>query len=260
MREGTLALTVMLALAAPGAAHAGAWLQEAGAGLYILSYRHVDLGRAYGDDGGRLDDPFTKREIELYGETGLTDDLTLVTKARWLSARTAFDSTQGFGDGEIGLRAPLWRGEWLVASAQATAIIPGGAAAGGNPLLGSPRFGGEGRLAAGGPYKAWGRWGFWQAEVAYRHRGGAPPDEIRLDLATGITVTDRLQLTVKHHSIWAERGAGAPFRPWRQHKAALATHIRVTDWLGIEAGAAFAHAGRNAPAGHTLMLGVWLRH
>lgn len=101
--------------------YAGAWVQEKGHGLNILSFRRY-ISTAYWTSGGRLQSTsaYAKYEIDEYFEYGLTDRLTGGIYLSGLQSHTSAMGTQrGVNDTEILGRYLLWKDDWKVLSVQA---------------------------------------------------------------------------------------------------------------------------------------------
>lgn len=109
-------------------AQAGAWNQQAGEGLVITTSGWFHASDLFQDDDVRVDFlGYTKTELRLWLEAGLTKDFTLVVNGAYqdLDYRDNLNAIthEGFDDVEIGLQWQLARKEGLVAAIRASYVI-----------------------------------------------------------------------------------------------------------------------------------------
>lgn len=240
----------LLALFDLGAAHAGAWTQESGRGLAILTFVYDSANAAFEsrDVQGQTTD-FTKYEADLYTEYGVSDRFTVVFRAPYQRiVDRSGDETQrltGAGEVELAVRANLWRRGGFVVSAQPLIGFPGEARGGGQaPLEAAGRFY-EGRLLLGWGGDVGGRDVFWSADGGYRIREGPAPDEWRADAAIGLSVRPSTKLIAQSFNTVSAGEARAPFADFRSHKVQASAVQRVSDSISLQFGGFRTVAGEN---------------
>lgn len=88
----------------------------------------------------------------------------------------------------------------------------------GNPLLSSGHADYDLRLLQGEPEGILWLPGFTDSQLAYRHRGGKAPDEIRFDLTYGIPLSDDWLVLLQGETTVTVGKAEAPFSHYRSQK------------------------------------------
>ncbi len=119
---------VLLVMAAPAAAFAGAWTLPEGTGQWLASLTAA-TATDYFDSGGLASTPrYNKVEAQLLVEYGLTDRLTAIVNPGLqhidIAAPTDAQRT-GLGYTEFGARYGFYEGQNWVLSGQATLRLPG---------------------------------------------------------------------------------------------------------------------------------------
>ncbi len=241
-------------------ASAGAWPQNKGKGLIIITTLFDRADQGFGPDGEIVDDGyFYKDETAVYLEYGLTADTTLVSRLAWQSVErrqgASLDDAQGLAASELGLRRRLWTSGQDTVSGQLAVLLPGAGENVSNQPLGSGETAWELR----------GLWGhrfgtatFMDLQLAHRWRGGDDLDEARLDLTWGWQPGDRWQVLAQSFSVWSVE-ADRPGRPeFEQHKLQLSAGRQ---WGAAEyhVGIAATPAGRNVINERMLFFSVWRR-
>ncbi len=249
----------MAALAAAPAA-AGAWLQERGEGLLILT-QLLDRAEGYFDQDGvrQAEGFFYKDEVAAYVEYGLSDDYTLVTRLAWQSVEQSFggayDQASGLAASELAVRRALWRRNNEILSAQLGLFLPGEGENIANQPLGDGDLSGEVRLLAGRGFSSG---GFSELQLAYRQRGGRYLDEWRLDAGIGAPVRENLMAMVSAYSVWSAEAARPGVPEFQQTKIQMSAVIGWGD-LDVEIGGFFTPTGESALDERALFLSVWRR-
>lgn len=200
----------------PVAAFAGAWTWPEGTGQAILS-----LSAGAGDINGQSG-PGAARETRLESslevEYGLRDGLTGFLQSgleNEAAGAPVSDAYRGLDYSGAGLRARLFSSESLVWSVQGAALVPG-AHDGSRPLqAGNTGFDSDWRTLVGSNFRVGAMWGFADASVGYRTRGGGPPDEWRADLTLGLHVRDNLTVMAQAFNA-VSNGSRAPLFPAEQ--------------------------------------------
>jgi len=215
---------------------------------------------SFDDAGQRRDDGyFYKDELALYLEYGLTDRITLVSRAAWQTVERRngpdFDSAQGLAATEIGLRGALHADARQVISLQAMVMLPGEGENISNQPLGD----------GGNAWEVRALWGrnlsrelFADAQLAYRQREGVYADEARLDLTLGWQPARRWLVLAQTFSVASLDAARPGARPFEQHKLQLSVG-REIGAVEYHLGAAVTPAGRNTIEERALFLSVWRR-
>ena len=113
-------IIIIISIVFPTFVYAGAWVQEKGHGLDILTFRRY-ISTHYWTSSGSLQNSsaYTKYEIGNYLEYGLTEKLTGGLYLSALQSHTSAMGTQrGHNDTEIFGRYLFWKNDWSVFSAQ----------------------------------------------------------------------------------------------------------------------------------------------
>ena len=133
-RRLTCQLTVAVAVSGGGSAFAAGWTQPAG-DFYLKVWDRTLIGtRAYttGRETVELPATYQDHQINLYGEYGVTDRLTLTVSAIPFGFGAYDEEDRGyFGGVNLGVLYQLYRGSWVAAV---------GVDAGGRPSSGDPLF------------------------------------------------------------------------------------------------------------------------
>ncbi|MEN3033432.1 MAG: hypothetical protein ABDH18_00380 [Aquificaceae bacterium] len=167
-----------------------AWVREEGSLFLSPAFFYYEADKFFDKDGNRreIGCKFTKREIQLYGEYGLTDNYTLTFKIPYANLKCS-RSNSGLGDLEAGVIRSLRKGKSNV-SAYANAIFPTGYSLKDEPRLGYARFGLEGGLL----YGFSGKWGFLDSGAGLRYYFGYPSTQLRAYLSGGYNLTNSVLL------------------------------------------------------------------
>ena len=258
-----------------GTAHAGAWTLPKGSGQVILTNLYYWAQDEFSKSGNRHgfsnDGEFTKYEFNPYIEYGLRDDLTLVlnTFVRRVSFTNEFSGEVNFGlaDPELALRYRLSPPDaqtiWAVQAALKFPVaVPHD-----TPPLGNEQTDAEARLLVGRGFNIFGRWAYWDVEVAYRFRDEAPADEIKLDLTLGVSLTDDWLVIGQFFATRGLRNGetiqvqGNPTLDtnYDLYKAQLSVVYQLTKSTRIQVGYQRDLAGRNTGAGQATLLSLWFR-
>ena len=257
-----VAAAVSLGLALlPLPALAQAWTREKGETRVIESLLYTTSKRGF-DDSGRTVDIQNYDRLELYvlAEHGVTDDLTLLVtpSLRHVKIENSSEST-GLGFVDVGARYRVGRTDRLTFAVQGLVRIPGQRDGTIPAQIGSTNteFDVRGQMGAslgtGGSFAI--------LEGGYRHRTGAPPDEVRIDATVGVRAAPRVLLIANSfNTISTGRGRGDVFnRRYRYHNAFLSAAYEVSPRVTLQLGATGTVAGRNALRERGFFAGAWLR-
>lgn len=215
----TLAAAAICPLRAP-AAMASAWPQPAGETTTISKITLTGAPHAY-DLTGKLQGGagFKKTELEVYTEHGLRESVTLIGKITWQDTIAGDVRQSGFATFEVGgLARLLTFDDASILSAQASVILPGREHDKTNPLITSGHADYDLRLLQGVPELFLDLPGFTDLQLAYRHRGGGPADELRLDLTYGFNLNPQWLLRVQSQTVTSFGDSDPPFQPYRSTK------------------------------------------
>jgi hypothetical protein len=116
----------------------------------------------------------------------------------------------------------------------------------------------EARLMFGRGFEVLGRHGFTGLEAGWRWRGGAPADELLLDVAAGIEPWDGGLLMLQSFSIRSIGEARGAYRPYSLSKLQLSFAQRLATQLWVQLGVVSSVAGADrGEAG--LIVALWER-
>jgi len=225
-----------------------------GEGLAILKYEDQQADEGFDPGGGRVAiDPRRDESLSLYGEYGLTDRLTLQTKAALTRGHDRFVAYEGRGPIELGLRYAVLRRDRSVVSLYLGAAKDGVGRNAGYAAPGQGDIDLEARLLAGASRDWRGRHVFGEIQVARLKRGGLA-DETRADATLGFR-------PAKPWLILAQTYAGkAESRPVasRWLKSELSVVRDLGDW-SLQVGWRQTLSGQETPADHGAVVAAWRR-
>lgn len=173
-------------------AHAGAWTQAEGEGLFIAQATYFSSDHFFDFDGLRVkQSTFRKAELQPYAEYGLRDWLTIGGSAYVQYMAQAGDDNQGIGDPELFARVRLKTWEnGDVLSIQPLVKLPSYYMKDNLPRGGSRSIDGELALLYGSSWNYFGITGYTDTKFAYRMRSRGLKPQYRVDQAIGINITD----------------------------------------------------------------------
>lgn len=224
---------------------AGAWPQPAGETLVISKLAVSEAERAF-DAFGKLQGGagFKRTELEAYTEHGWRESVTLLGKASWQDTHAGSKRQRGLASLEGGARARLWTFEDLsVLSIQASVILPGRNHSKTEPLITSGHADYDVRLLNGEPHALFELPGFTDMQLAYRHRGGGPADEIRLDFTYGFRLSEHWMAMAQSQSVTSIGVSRAPFTSYRSQKFQLSLQWQFAEDRYVELGALRTFSG-----------------
>ena len=218
---------------------AGAWPQPVGRTTLTSRVTATAAPHAF-DAAGEVvgDADFEKTEVETYLEYGWRETITLLAKPTAQHTIVGSQRRTGLATIEAGARARLWvfEEDQSVLSAQASLILPMREHDKQNPLMTSGHTDIDVRLLNGVPGTVLGWPDFGDTQLAYRHRGGAAPDEIRLDLTYGVHVTPDWTLMTQSLTVLTTGDARPPFRHFISQKMQLSARWQFAPGRHIELG------------------------
>jgi hypothetical protein len=225
-----------------------------GEGLAIQKYEGQETDEGFDPGGAEVSiDPRRDETLSLYVEYGLSNRLTLQTKAALTRGHDNFVDYEGRGPIELGLRYALLHKDQSVVSVYLGAIKDG---VGRNAGYAAPGQGGmdlEARLLAGTSRQWRGVQGFAEVQVARLKRNGLA-DETRIDATAGLRPRPGWLLMVQAYTGQAK---SEPVQSrWRKRE------VSVTHDLGawsLQAGWRQTLSGRETPSDRGPVLAVWRR-
>ena len=238
-------------------ADAGAWTQEKGKGVSIVT-SSFSYGTASFDESGRLRPVHEYRKFELsqYAEYGVTPWLTGLLRGEMRTATNSRILSESATAGAIGARVRLHHGPNRVLSAQLTGLTGDLDTLGLGSATDAAGF--DARVLFGYAYTLWSVPAYVDVQTGYRWRSGDSPDEVRLDLTLGVKPTENWELTLQSFNVFSTEPAGlAAGGSYRYHKLNLGVLRHVNDRLSVQAtGFGVAH-GANALQEFGGGLSVW---
>jgi protein XagA len=254
-------LGMALMLGAP-AAFAGAWTLPAGTGQAFLSTTDTSNDRYFDNDGSSFTNQnYHKVETDLHIEYGITDSLTGFVGPSLLStsAAGAYGGHYfGLGYTDIGLRQRLYSDGRNVVSVQVTARVPGASDSSNPAEIGYTGMEYDLRALYGRSFQV-GNWpAFFDAELGWHARNGAPPGEYRVDLTLGARPSARWLLLLQSFSVISDgRGTGVFDFAYRYYKIQPSVVWDFAPKWSAQLGAVATVAGRNSWREQGFTVGLW---
>jgi hypothetical protein len=246
---------------APRGAFAGAWTLPTGDGQIIATaLGWTGSGAPYGHGAGAPRE--SRAELDVYGEYGLFDRLTLfgeISAQRYALSAPGADLYFGLGYTQIGLRAKLWSNDDWVVSTEASAFVPGARDALRSAQAGNTGGAAEGRLLAGHNLVLFGTPAFVDAELGYRLRTAEPPQEWHGDATIGLKWAPEWMGLLQVFNTVSSASTHAQFPAWRSHVGEISVVHKLDDHWSIQVGAFASFAIRNTNSQSGLLAAVWRR-
>lgn len=247
---------VTLGLAWPQVVCAGAWSQPRGHALAIVKYEPVWSIHGFDEDGDRVSLPYERVDhvVSVWGEYGLTEDVTLLLKSDWQDADDGVRAFRGVGPTEIGARWQFLTRGTSVASVQATYVTDSD---GRNAAWGAPGQGAKEadfRLMAGHTFVG-AKPKFVELQVARRWRENLDT-ETRVEAAAGMHLGTRYTMMAQLYAGQADADDGHVGARWI---TAEVSSIRHWDNWSAQVGWRSTVAGRKVNAGDGPIVALWRR-
>lgn len=264
--DGCIFVSVVMAILMPLSAHAGAWNQSPGDGLIISTFDYSRASRAFTDlDTEQQVIDFTKNELGLFYEHGLTKKLTFIGSGTHQTLQV--NRAEGpinfadFGNVELGLRYQLAQRGGFVVSLQGSYIIGGGPP---EPSLGS--LGSKNSIELRGllgQSKKFEKFElFVDMQAAMRLRGGEDFDQWRGDFTLGLKTEKKVmflgQIFHTDRAASSRDGFLAPRQSQTKVKASIVYEFRKN--RHVQLGYQETVAGRNIVREQGLSVGTWIRY
>ncbi len=268
MKTTLTAFAIVVLLA--GRAFAGAWVQNEGGYFLDPAYYHYETGHYWDNQGtkkpigcstGTGNCTFSKNELNLYGEYGLTPANTLTFQTAFDSLTWGNASTSGLTDIKLGLIHNIETDSSGSLSVQGVLIAPTGYSISSTPRLGYDRLGVQANMLYGRSFKN----GFIDTLAGVRHYFGYPSDQLRLTALLGYDLTSYLQLlpildvqwglgNESHETIGQNPYLGAYYK---LIQTGSSLRIKFSDGFSAVTGLTAPVWGRNTGGGFQYNAGIW---
>jgi hypothetical protein len=265
----------VIAALVPGAARAGAWLQDPGTAYVRLSAGYLSTRERFDENGDRVqwdisgggfrNARYRDLALGLYAEAGVARNWSVVIYGAWSDLRARQPSAEfktfGFGDAMLGVKRSLGRWSRTVASMTGAVTVPTGYDVEDYPALGS----GVADLSLAGSVGASGNHAWGTAELEYRFRGGRFRDQVRGAVGGGWNPHRRVGLRGELRGTRSVGGTAAEGEDLRFDPAAVDPRsleaAGTVSWtavrgLALEGEVRTALAGENTLAGTRWSLAV----
>lgn len=261
VRLAWLAAAAAVALVPACQAFAGAWTLPAGTGQVIVATAVTEGDQMLSLGGAEIMQRYRKAEASTYLEYGLTDWLTAVVAPTFqaVTVSTPAADYDGLGQSGIGARARIWHTAESVFSFQALVAVPPRWRPVNAAEIGATDVQNEARLLAGHSFTL-GTWsGFTDAEIAYRYRGGAPADELHIDVTLGVRPGSRWLVMLQSFSTITVGPARPPFLPGSEHKLELSVVYDLSPQWSVQLGGIATVASHRMVRQRGGVAAVWRR-
>ncbi len=263
---------VALLVCIPETAIGSAWTQKKGDGLIITSFSYDVATKLFNTDGGLERSPkFEKLEANIYAEYGVVDWFTVLLLPGYQRVATGFSGARraegGLNNTGVGGRLRLFRKGRHVVSVEATYFLPGGIKTNETTVL--SRGNGDLELRAlyglSRDFKIFSHTisTFWDLQLGYRQRDGAPANEYRADFTFGLRPFERWQVLAQSFNIISD-GAGkqtekAVFPAFNLNKAQLSGVHDISERFSIQIGGYRTLSGRSIIQETAAFGAIWVR-
>jgi hypothetical protein len=248
-------------LCVPSAAWASAWTLPEGTGQWLTTVT-ATTSTSYFTDSGLASTPrYSKEELGMLIEYGLTDRLTAILEPGLQNIDIAAPTNaQRFGLNytEFGARYGFFQAPDWVASGQTTLRIPGTSETSNPAAIGYTDVEADFRALVGHNFKAGDMPAFFDLEVAERWRTDGYPSEFRFEGTLGVKVFPRWMLLLQSLNVISEGSGISIFGgSYEYYKVELSALYTLTDTWWLQFGGMSTYAGRNALQENGVVLGVW---
>ncbi len=254
----TVALLVPIVIAP---AQASGWAQKSGKWLVIQNNSFYYNNR-YFDESGKnksLGGYYRKYELNPYFEYGVTDEITVganlfASRAEQQNSSGYF-SNYGVGDSEIFSRFRLWQSGGFSFSTEAMVKLKSFTNEQKQPQIGSKNYDIGGGLSGGYGFSAYGENHFVNVDAGYRHRYGAPHDQLKFAVTAGVSLNKKWQIIPQ---VFVTSSTGKPQQAlftqsssddYNLTKLQISALYKVSSELSLQAGVFKDIAGRNVGDG-----------
>ncbi len=250
----------------PHGAYAGAWLQPKGESLVIGQISASQSCTIVRPDGNHISQPeYRQFTGSFYGETGVTDWLTIGFAANANDAEQQRNSAHALTEPTLFARLPVWASTTQRLSIEPVWQAPRQLSRFDGITIGNPRSEFEVALDYGESQTVFGWDSFLDARLGYRARLGAPGDQWRGQLALGTRpLPDWLALLQAFATLRSDRTNAAAFTQsgaddYDQLRIQASVVWDISSVWSLQAGLYRDMAGRNLGLSNGITLGAWRR-
>jgi protein XagA len=255
-------VAVVLALCCmPSVGWAGAWTLPEGTGDLLASLTATTASEYF--TGGRLTPTprYSKEELALLIEYGLTDRLTAIFIPGLQNIDIAAPTNAerfGLNYTEFGARYAFFQQPDWVISGQATLRIPGTTDTANPAAIGYTDVEADFRALVGHSFSLSGFPAFIDLEAAERWRTDGYPSEVHFDGTLGLQVTRQWLLLLQGFNVVSEGSGLSLFGgSYAYCKVELSAVYRLTPTMALQFGALSTYAGSNALQENGVVLAFW---
>lgn len=252
-----------LCLLLPDFSYAGAWTQSKDKGLFIqnISYYSTDK---YLDNAGNKQpiNSYSKYELNPYLEYGVRDWLTVGANLFVQRATQNEETNWGISDSEFFARVRIWQQNNWVFSAEPMIKLPSLWDETDIPKIGNDNFDAGLTLSAGYSFQYLNLDHFINIDSGYRHRLGAPHDQLKFSATAGISVTKKAKiLTQVFHTEQVASNNPAIFTQsssddYDLTKLQISGMYQIYDTVSLQVGAFTNVAGHNIGSGDGSLIAI----
>lgn len=257
---------VLFAALLPMQSFAGAWLQEEGKGIAVLQATYFNTDEFFDDTGNRKSQTrFDKSEINVYGEYGLSEKLTIGANLFANYVEQGTEENYGLADSEFFLRTSIYETNAMVVSLQPLIKLPSEYENNSNLRGGSRSTDVELSALVGINQPIISNRDYLDLRAGYRERNRGLEGQWRLDATVGMYVSEDWLLTASARSVISDANPNnVTFREdgeqdYSQFKIEVGAQYALSEdyWLQLTG---FQHvAGAQAGAGEGITIGIGMR-
>jgi protein XagA len=248
-------------LCAPCVAWAGAWTLPEGTGQWLATIAGTSATSDFSDSGLASTPRYSKEEMQVLIEYGLTDRLTAIFNPGLLNVDIAPPTSAehfGLDYTEFGVRYGFLQSPDWVVSGQATLRIPGTTDISNPAAIGYTDVEADFRALVGHNFYVADLPAFFDLEVAERARTDGYPSEFRFDGTIGVRIFPRWMLLVQSFNVISEGPGISIFGgSYEYYKVELSALYALTDTWALQFGGISTYAGGNALQENGVVFAVW---
>lgn len=220
-----------------GPAHgAGPWPREPGEKLLIPAYTYSEFNQS----GSGVDYAFSKREVSLYFERGLTRRITFISRLAAQDFQDEPDPDPDFdppafsnlGGSKVGLRFNLFQRDRWAGAVEAHYHFDTPSRVGQDLDAGGGEDG-EVRLSLG---RSFAERGFGDVQIAWRERGDFNGSEVHFDTTIGVPLWSKTRLLAQTYSVWSDGETDFFISDYQGHRVQLSLQYNVMQNWAVQAG------------------------
>ena len=184
-------LCTLLVCFSPNVAHAGAWLQPKGSGLFIAQTSYFSSGYYFDAEGNKQKQSrFTKGEAQPYAEYGLAENITIGGTLFAQSNQQTDHQKLGVADPQIFARSTIWKSGNQLISLQPLIKFPSQYRNKTTPRGGSSSTDYELSALYGRSLNLVSNRDYLDVNIGYRVRNGQLNDQYHADAMVGLGIDD----------------------------------------------------------------------